>query len=194
MSPNWSGRATYAWSAGSSPGLIPLQTTGTTYRNTYLPVLALLSNPSLVTSQTNHTNQKHIEKYCRHRISASYSVVWWHIMAAKPLITSCALLYRLESGETSATLQPFFTLQLDIQHEVSIYTHHHQFCSPIGYVCRSVPDPHVFRPPGSGSMSQMYGSVSFYHQTKIVRKTLIPTVLWLLLDFLSLKNDVNVPS
>jgi hypothetical protein len=29
---------------------------------------------------------------------------------------------------------------------------------------------------------------------KIVRKTLIPTVLRLLLDFLSLKNDVNVPS
>ncbi len=47
------------------------------------------------------------------------------------------------------------------------------------------PDPHVFRPPGSGS---------FYHQAKIARKTLIPTVLWLLLDFLSLKNDINVPS
>jgi len=30
--------------------------------------------------------------------------------------------------------------------------------------------------------------------SKIVRKTLIPTVLWLLVDFLSLKNDVNVPS
>ncbi len=28
----------------------------------------------------------------------------------------------------------------------------------------------------------------------VVRKTLIPTVLWLLYDFLSLKNDVNVPS
>ncbi len=40
----------------------------------------------------------------------------------------------------------------------------------------------------------MYGSGSFYHQTKIVRKTLIPTVLWLLYDFLSFKNDVNVAS
>jgi hypothetical protein len=29
---------------------------------------------------------------------------------------------------------------------------------------------------------------------KTVRKTLISIVLWLLLDFLSLKNDVNVPS
>ncbi len=29
---------------------------------------------------------------------------------------------------------------------------------------------------------------------KKIRKTLIPTVLRLLLDFLSLKNDVNVPS
>ncbi len=58
------------------------------------------------------------------------------------------------------------------------------------------PDPHVFGPPGSGSISQRYGSGSgsFYQQAKIIRKTLIPTVLWLLLDFLSLKNDGNVPS
>ncbi len=41
---------------------------------------------------------------------------------------------------------------------------------------------------GTGS-----GSGSFYHQEKIVRKTLIPTALRLLFDFLSLKNDVNVP-
>ncbi len=31
-------------------------------------------------------------------------------------------------------------------------------------------DPHVFGPPGSGSGS-------FYHHAKIVRKTLIPTIL-----------------
>ncbi len=58
--------------------------------------------------------------------------------------------------------------------------------------------PHVLGPPGFGSFSQRYGSGSrygsFYQRAKIVRKTLIPTVLWLLLDFLSLKNDVNVPS
>jgi hypothetical protein len=62
----------------------------------------------------------------------------------------------------------------------------------------SDPDPHVFGPPGSGSgsTSQRYGSRSgpFYHQAKEARKTLIPTVLWLLLDILFLKNDVNVPS
>ncbi len=61
----------------------------------------------------------------------------------------------------------------------------------------SVPsDPYVFGPPGSGSISQRYGSRSrsFYHQAKIARKTLIPTVWWLLFDFLSLKNDVNVPA
>jgi hypothetical protein len=34
------------------------------------------------------------------------------------------------------------------------------------------PDLYVFGPPGSG-----YGFGSFYHQAKIVRKTLIPTVL-----------------
>jgi hypothetical protein len=32
------------------------------------------------------------------------------------------------------------------------------------------PDPRVFGPPGSGSGS-------FYHHAKIVRKTLIPTIL-----------------
>ncbi len=44
--------------------------------------------------------------------------------------------------------------------------------------------------------SQRYGSGSgsFYHQAKILRKTLILTVMLLLFDFLSLKNDVNVPS
>ncbi len=46
------------------------------------------------------------------------------------------------------------------------------------------PDPHVFGPPGSGSGP---GSGSFCHQAKIVRKTLIPTALWPLFDFLSLK-------
>jgi hypothetical protein len=50
------------------------------------------------------------------------------------------------------------------------------------------PDPYVFGPPGS--IGQRHGSGSFYHQAKIVRKTLIPTVC----DFLSSKNDVNVPS
>ncbi len=53
------------------------------------------------------------------------------------------------------------------------------------------PDPHVFGRPGSGSISQKYGSGSdsgsFYRQAKIVRKTLIPSALWLLFDFLSLK-------
>jgi hypothetical protein len=39
-----------------------------------------------------------------------------------------------------------------------------------------------------------FGSGFFYHQAKIVRKTLIPTVLWLGFFFFSLKNDGNVPS
>jgi hypothetical protein len=58
----------------------------------------------------------------------------------------------------------------------------------------SVPDPHVSGPPGSESISQRYGSGSFNHQAKKGTKTLIPTVLWLHLNFLSLKNDVKVPS
>ncbi len=61
------------------------------------------------------------------------------------------------------------------------------------------PDPHVFGPPGSGSTSQRYGSGSgsFYHHAKIVRKNLIEVDSYYfvtLFDFLSLKNDVNVPS
>ncbi len=67
------------------------------------------------------------------------------------------------------------------------------------------PNPHVFGPPGSGSTSQGYGSGSgscsgsgsgsFYHHAKIVRKTLLPTILGLLLTFyISLKKDVNVAS
>ncbi len=39
------------------------------------------------------------------------------------------------------------------------------------------PDPYVLRPPRSAPISQRYGSGSFYHQAKIVRKTLIHTVL-----------------
>jgi hypothetical protein len=39
------------------------------------------------------------------------------------------------------------------------------------------PDPRVFGSPGSGSTSQRYGSGSFYHHAKIVRKTLIPPIL-----------------
>jgi hypothetical protein len=32
-------------------------------------------------------------------------------------------------------------------------------------------------PPGFGSVSQRYGSVSFYHQAKLVKKPLIPNIL-----------------
>jgi hypothetical protein len=61
-------------------------------------------------------------------------------------------------------------------------------------------DPYFFGPPGSGfgSISQRYGFGSglgpFYHQAKIVRKTLITTVLRLLFVFLSMKNDEKVKS
>jgi hypothetical protein len=58
-----------------------------------------------------------------------------------------------------------------------------------------VPDPLVFGPPGSGSVTLRYGTGSgfFYHEEKLSRKNLgFYTVLLLLYDFLSLK--VNVPS
>jgi hypothetical protein len=56
------------------------------------------------------------------------------------------------------------------------------------------PDPYVFGPPGSRSVIQIYGSGSFYHQAKILRKTSIPTVLWLDFIMTSLKTNVNVTS
>ncbi len=59
-------------------------------------------------------------------------------------------------------------------------------------------DPWVLGPPGSGSVSQRYGSRfgsgSFNHQAIIVRKGSVFAVFWLLYNFLSVKNDVNVPS
>ncbi len=69
-----------------------------------------------------------------------------------------------------------------------------------GYSVPDPPDPHVFEPPGngSGSVSQMYGSgsgsISQMYESGSGFFYMIPTVLWLLLDFLSLKNDENVPS
>jgi hypothetical protein len=62
------------------------------------------------------------------------------------------------------------------------------------------PDPLVLCLPDTDSDPLVRGmdpdpdTGNFYHQAKIVKKTLIPTVLWLLLDFLPLKIDVNVPS
>ncbi len=53
-----------------------------------------------------------------------------------------------------------------------------------------------FRPPWSGSAGQRNrsGSRSSHHQAKTLRKPLISTLLWLLYEFLSVKNDVNVAS
>jgi hypothetical protein len=52
-----------------------------------------------------------------------------------------------------------------------------------------LPDPH----PDPLVTKYRSGSGSFHHQAKILRKTLISTVFLPLCDFLSLKNDVNVP-
>ncbi len=64
---------------------------------------------------------------------------------------------------------------------------------------RSVPDPYVFGPPGSGSVIILSGSGSvIFVRTRLRNKkkkvkTLISAVKWLLNDFLSLKTaEVNV--
>ncbi len=51
---------------------------------------------------------------------------------------------------------------------------------PCRFLSDADPDPsdrYVLGPLGSGSVSYRYESGPFYHQAKIVRKTLIPTVL-----------------
>jgi hypothetical protein len=56
-----------------------------------------------------------------------------------------------------------------------IKNYNRSFCLSIEN--RRVPDPEVFGPPESGSVSLRYGSGFPHHQTKIVRKPLISTVL-----------------
>jgi hypothetical protein len=51
----------------------------------------------------------------------------------------------------------------------------------------------VLPDPGSGSGSR-FGTGSFYHQAKVVRKTLNSLFCDFFMTFYSLKNDVNVPS
>jgi hypothetical protein len=85
------------------------------------------------------------------------------------------------------------------EHKI-FFSVHYTFCSCViqvlsmyeslyGTHLKPVLDPCVFGPPGSasGSVSHKYGSGSgsgsFHHQAKIVRKTLVSTVLWLLYDF-----------
>jgi hypothetical protein len=93
-----------------------------------------------------------------------------------------------------------FSWQLQDQAQISaIEQQLQQFCFGVYTVNYSVPDPnppdpHVFWPPGSGSASQRYGSGSFYHHAKIVKKNLESYYFVTLFDFLSLKNNITVPS
>ncbi len=83
----------------------------------------------------------------------------------------------------------FFSLDSLINLEQKILTLGNSVADP-----EPDPYPYLFGPPGSGSNSTRSGSGSFYHQAKIVRKTFIPAVLFLLYNLLSLKNNVNVAS
>jgi hypothetical protein len=101
----------------------------------------------------------------------------------RPFFTNLSLLSYLKQ----VVLQPprfwlqhkpsrYNTNHLDITHRQDIYTENLSVIISF------------FGSPGSGSGP-------FYHQAKF-KKNLdsFPTVLWLFHDFLSLKNDVNVPS
>jgi hypothetical protein len=59
-----------------------------------------------------------------------------------------------------------------------------EYCIRNSVADPDTPDPHVFGPPGSGSISQRYGSGSFYHHAKIVRKTILDSYYFVtLFDF-----------
>ncbi len=58
----------------------------------------------------------------------------------------------------------------------------------------AAPDPYVFGPTGFGSINQRYGSGSFSSSSKNSKKNLDSYCFVTSFDFLSLKNDVNVPS
>jgi hypothetical protein len=53
------------------------------------------------------------------------------------------------------------------------------------------PDPHDFGPPGSGLISQMYGSGSFLSSRKTSKENLV-SYCFVTSFGLFLKNDVNV--
>jgi hypothetical protein len=61
------------------------------------------------------------------------------------------------------------------------------------YLFLGLPDPDPLV-RGTDPVLHDFRSRSFQYHAKIVRKTLIPTVLWLRYDFLSLKNDLIVAS
>jgi hypothetical protein len=88
-------------------------------------------------------------------------------------------MYTVQVG-THAAVQPEKGLDMTLQCDgVALRIRQARERIPVCIVLACVPDPpdpHVFGPSGSGSVSKIYGSGSFYHQAKIVRKTLIPTV------------------
>ncbi len=114
-----------------------------------------------------------------------YSLVWRHqrawfqTEARVQLSTSASRRWggaHLPSLNTR--IKKFFVTRYSVTRQ-SVYSFNYNLC------------PGPKRMPDS---MQCCGSGSFYHQTKIVRNTFIPTALWLLYDFLSLKNDVKYVS
>jgi hypothetical protein len=90
-----------------------------------------------------------------------------------------ATIASLQAQVKSGVVDPLLTHELEQLRNIRFVA------SCLLFFVHSVADPYVFGPPGSGSISQRYGSGSFYHQAKI----LLP-----LFDLISLKNYVNVHS
>jgi hypothetical protein len=95
------------------------------------------------------------------------------------------------------SLQALPRQSLPYRRRLNIKDHCRYYYCTVSFSNKQIEDPDPFLgllDPDPDPLRKRYGSGSFYHQAKIVRKTLIPTALQLLFDFLSLKNEVNVPS
>jgi hypothetical protein len=124
-----------------------------------------------------------------HNHKRSYLHDWWLSLGRTAIFGKSVMLGEVPDSIPYVQLMSemiFYYIHTGIKGPVehTIPTHMkgtHQSCGS-GSVC--------FGPPGSGSFSQRHGSESgsFYYQPKIVRKTLIPTVLWILYDFFN-KQD-----
>ncbi len=94
------------------------------------------------------------------------------------------------SAATTADIGPAEVAKVDVKVPVLATRKKHFHC---GLFSVADPDPYVFMPPGSGSVSQMTDPDP---DPSIIKpnskKTIDSHFLLLLFDFLTLKNDVNV--
>ncbi len=105
-------------------------------------------------------------------------------------LEALAILYSLEGGWEVEPLPLKGTYLLDLFLFLTPKDRHcwNQCCGSVCFWTSRIRIRHYLNASGSGS-----GSESFHHEEKIAKKSwFVCTLMWLLYDFLSLKNYVNV--